>query len=82
MICRGPSLPRPRKNCGPTPNPTANRNIRKKVDLIGPATVIPSWPMRTPASRVAVTFPSANPHTFNGPIANPTASAKNTASSG
>ena len=39
---------------------------------MGPSTVMPSWPMRTPARSVAVTLPSAKPATFRGPIPNPT----------
>jgi hypothetical protein len=54
----------------------------KKVDLIGPGTVIPSWPIATAASNVAVTLPRLKPATFFGPIQNPTASARKIASSG
>jgi hypothetical protein len=44
--------------------------------------VIDSCPIATAASNVAVTLPRLNPASFFGPIQNPTASAKNTESSG
>jgi hypothetical protein len=63
----------PRKNCGPTPYPTANRNIRKKVDLTLPEIVI--WPCTaptiTPTSNVLVTTPRLNLPIFMFPSQNP-----------
>ena len=52
------------------------------MDLIGPGTWMPIWPIATAASSVAVTLPRLNPASFFGPIQKPTASARKMASSG
>ena len=54
----------------------------KKVDLIGPGISMPSWPIATAASSVAVTLPKLKPPSFFGPSQKPTASATKIASSG
>ena len=59
--CGSPSFAIPRTNCGPTPNPTANRNSRKKMDLTLGEIGMSSCPMTTPAMSVAVTAPRPMP---------------------
>ena len=57
MACGNPSEAIPRTNCGPTPYPTANRNMMKKIDLTLGETTMPSWPIRIATSKVPVTVP-------------------------
>jgi len=49
-------------------------NRMKNAALTLGEMVMPSWPMATAASRVAVTLPRLNPATFLGPIQKPMAS--------
>ncbi len=49
---------------------------------MGPGTVMPSCPIATAASNVAVTLPRLKPASFFGPTRKPTASARKIASSG
>jgi hypothetical protein len=60
----------------------AKRKRMKKVALTFGDTVMPSCPMATAASKVAVTLPRLKPATFFGPTAKPIASARKMASSG
>ncbi len=53
--------PRPRKNCGPTLYPVANRNRSKNTTLTIGSMRRPSWPTKTPASSVPTTLPRLKP---------------------
>jgi len=58
------------------------RKRRKKTDFTVPGTLMPSWPIRTPARRVPTTVPGLKLPIFTLPRRNPTARVRKTASSG
>jgi len=80
--CGNPSFFNPRKNCGPTLYPTANKNIRKNTDFNGAPISICNCPINTPTSKTLVTVPNVNFLILNLPIQKPKASVRKIASSG
>lgn len=61
MACGTPSFAIPRTNCGPTPYPTANRNIRKNTDFTLAEILTPRMPITIATSSVDVTAPRLKP---------------------
>jgi hypothetical protein len=82
ITCGNPSLLRPRTNCGPTPYPTANRNMRKNTDFTCGEITMCSWPNTTPTNSVPVTAPSVNEPILSRPTQYPRARVRKMANSG
>ncbi len=72
----------PRTNCGPTPYPTANRNIRKNTDFTFGDILTPRTPMPMATSKVAVTAPRLKPLKLLPPTQYPMPKARKMAISG